>query len=256
MSKLYVSETKNNDAPAVIFLHALATSGWMWEQVVKELSDFNCIIPDLPGHGNSRDIKWISIADTAREIHEIIQQHAANGKAHIVGLSFGAYIGMEVISRYPESVESAMLSGLNILPLPNPGLMNILGWLMSPFIKSDFFIKYNARSLKIPERYYDKYKQSFLQLNRHSFRDISKELTFYSAPGNLAAVTCRTLLLAGEQEAPLIIQSMAELKQIMPNVRTCIVKGVGHAWCAEEPRLFSDTVRAWVLNKPLPGALV
>jgi pimeloyl-ACP methyl ester carboxylesterase len=256
MSKLYISETNNKDAPAVIFLHALATSGWMWEQVVKDLSNFNCIIPDLPGHGNSRDIKWISIADTARDIHEIIRQHAVNGKAHIVGLSFGAYIGMEVISRYPESVESAMLSGLNILPLPNPGLMNILGWLISPFIKSNFFIKYNARSLKIPDRYYDKYKQSFLQLNRHSFRDISKELTSYSAPENIAAVKCRTLLLAGEQEDPLIIQSMAGLKLMMPDVRTFIVKGVGHAWCAEDPGLFSDTVRKWVLNEKLPASLV
>ena len=256
MSKLYVSEKKNKDAPAVIFLHALATSGWMWEQVVKELSDFHCIIPDLPGHGNSRDVQWTSIEDAARDIYEIIRQHAVNGKAHIVGLSFGAYIGLEVISRYPESVESAMLSGLNILPLPNPGLMNILGWLMSPFIKSDYFIKYNARTLKIPDRYYDKYKQSFLQLNRHSFRNISKELTSYSAPENIAAVKCRTLLLAGEQEAPLIIQSMVRLKQVMPNVRTFIVKGVGHAWCAEEPGLFSDTVRAWVWNEPLPDALV
>lgn len=32
--------------------------------------------------------------------------------------------------------------------------------------------------------------------------------------------------------------------------------GVGHQWSAENPALFSDVVRAWLLGMPLPDVLI
>ncbi len=57
---LHLRVSGSPDQPAIVFLHALATSGWMWGEQTNSLQDFHCIVPDLPGHGDSRATSWRS----------------------------------------------------------------------------------------------------------------------------------------------------------------------------------------------------
>jgi len=46
-----------------------------------------------------------------------------------------------------------------------------------------------------------------------------------------------------------------ELRQTLP-AKAVMAPGVGHIWNLEAPDLFTETVRAWVTDRPLPKELV
>ena len=64
---LYVEETGTKGAPSIIFLHGVGASGWMWWQQTAALRDYHCLNVDLPGHGESHQMPWLSLADTTQQ---------------------------------------------------------------------------------------------------------------------------------------------------------------------------------------------
>lgn len=50
---LYLQETGSVTAPTIVFLHGGGGAGWMWQPQVEQLSDFHCLVPDLPEQGQA-----------------------------------------------------------------------------------------------------------------------------------------------------------------------------------------------------------
>lgn len=253
---LHVQAAGPADAPAIVFLHAIATSGWMWQRQLELLRDYRCLVLDLPGHGQSRAVAWTSLPATASAIAQLIRSQTAQGKAHIVGLSMGSYVGLQLMSDAPEVVDHAVLSGLNVLPLPHLRLMNAFGLLMVPFIKTNKFIRMNAGALRVPNDQYAAYRRSVRQMSRRAYLRASGDAGRFHLPDNAAAIACPTLLVAGEQEHPLILQSLETAAATLPHAEARIAPGVGHGWSGEAPELFARTVRAWISDAPLPAELM
>jgi pimeloyl-ACP methyl ester carboxylesterase len=97
---LYVSEGRTPGAPSVVFLHGIGTSGWMWERQVAALAEFHCLTVDLPGHGKSNHVPWVSLADTTGQVAALIRARATGGRAHVVGLSLGGYVVLCLLERH------------------------------------------------------------------------------------------------------------------------------------------------------------
>ncbi len=252
---LYIQESGDTDAPTIIFLHALGTTSWMWDEQVTALQDFHCLVPDLHGHGRSNHMPYKSMTATATDIVEIIRQRANGGKAHLVGLSYGAMVGLEVLRIASEIVDHALLSGISVLPIPNMWVMRLMSPLLSVFIKSDFALKQNAQALRIPDALYTEYKAGALMTNRKAFANIMRDSGDTRIPTNAHIIDCPTLVVAGENEHELILQSIALLADALPNAQSAIAPQVGHGWSIEAPDLFSAMIRTWITTAPLPDAL-
>jgi len=112
---LFTLESGSAARPAIVFLHGGGGGGWMWQHQLAALSDqFYCLAPDLPEHGQSSAVKPFSITDSAARIAELIRARVPGGRAHVVGLSEGAQIGVALLSQAPEVVERAILSTMDI----------------------------------------------------------------------------------------------------------------------------------------------
>ncbi len=94
------------------------------------------MVPDLPGHGDSVDIRLTSIEDAANRVAELIREKAHGGKAHVVGLSLGAQVAVYLLAQSPELVDHAVVSSALLKPMAmqwlyHPGflrfLFNIIG---------------------------------------------------------------------------------------------------------------------------------
>jgi pimeloyl-ACP methyl ester carboxylesterase len=253
---MYVYEGGSVGAPTIVFLHAINTSGWMWETQVKQLAAYHCLVPDFPGHGRSHTTRWQSLDDTVQQIAQLIAQRATNGRAHIVGLSLGAYVALRLLLHAPERIDHAIISGLNVLPFPNPLLMRVMGFAMLPFIKSEFMLRANAKGLHIPDEQYDAYRASARAMSRAAFLRIGDELMGFRLPEGDVQIQCPTLVVAGQNEQPLIRQSLSALLRILPYGQGRIVPGVGHGWNGEAPDLFTRMVDAWMNDQPLPSELL
>ncbi|MDP3899155.1 MAG: alpha/beta fold hydrolase [Mesorhizobium sp.] len=253
---LHVHASGDPQSPAIVFLHALATSSWMWQEQTALLPDFRCLCVDLPGHGLSNAIAWRSFDDAADQIADVIRARSPNGRAHVVGLSLGSYVGLTLISRHADCVDRAVLSGLNVLPLPHLWLMDALGYVMAPLLKTGFGARMNAKALNIPEDRVEAYRQSLRQVATRAFIDAGHEASRFAMPANLASVATPTLLLAGQNEHALIHDSMAALRATLPDATARWAPNAGHGWPGELPELFSATVRAWCLGASLPPKLL
>ena len=111
MTELYVQASGDPAAPAIVFLHGGSISGRMWQPQVERLSEYYCLVPDLPEHARSAAIQPFTLQGAACEVAKLIQERIPNGRAHLVGLSVGGAVGLELLRTQPAVVHRAILSG-------------------------------------------------------------------------------------------------------------------------------------------------
>jgi pimeloyl-ACP methyl ester carboxylesterase len=78
----------------------------------KSFKDYHLIIPDLPEHGKSANIKPFTIKTAAGLVINIIKTLAHQGEAHLVGIGMGGQLVLEILDRAPELVDRVMISGV------------------------------------------------------------------------------------------------------------------------------------------------
>ena len=108
---LYVDEHGPADAPTIVFLHGGGGAGWMWTPQVEALSsEFHLLVPDLPEQGRSTDGGQFTMASAAAQVADLVRTQSHGGRAHVVGLSEGAQVAVQLLADAPEVVLSAIAS--------------------------------------------------------------------------------------------------------------------------------------------------
>jgi hypothetical protein len=81
----------------------------------------------------------------------------------------------------------------------------------------------------------------------------------FRLPSGLDKVTAPTLVLAGQKEYAAMKKSMRDLVAILPNAKGGLINLVRrssmakeHNWALTSPKLFAETIKSWIENKPLP----
>jgi pimeloyl-ACP methyl ester carboxylesterase len=101
----------------IVLIHGAFCSGSNWDLVVPYLANsYHLLIPDLPGHGQSRHITPFSLGSSSKYLVQLIRKHAANSRAYIVGHSLGAHVAINLASAYPEVISDVFISGFEIYP--------------------------------------------------------------------------------------------------------------------------------------------
>jgi pimeloyl-ACP methyl ester carboxylesterase len=255
VESLYVSETGVPGAPGIVFLHGIGTSGWMWNRQTAALPDFHCLTPDLPGHGKSSAVEWVSLADTADQIAAIIRARAANGRAHVVGLSLGGYIALVLMQRHPDVVERAVVSGVTAAPMPNRAWLQPQLGVMSFLMKRRWFANMQAKQMPLSPDEQRAFTENLLAMSMLAYRRIYEEVVDFQVTPAFRQVQTPTLVVAGSKESPIILQSVETIPHIMPNAEGRLAPGVGHGWNVEATSLFNAMTRAWLTGAPLPQEL-
>jgi pimeloyl-ACP methyl ester carboxylesterase len=253
---LHIREAHPSCPTPIVFLHAIGTSGWMWERQFSDLADFHCLAPDLPGHGGSRAIRWQSFELSADLIADLIRNKFPGRRAHLVGLSLGSYVALHLLARHPGVIGRAILSGLNVLPLPGKPLIDAAAYLMAPLLKTGFGARLNAKALKIPADQFDGYRRSLQELSLGSFIAASHDATAFAIPAAITRIQTPTLLVAGAREHSMILKSLGLLHSLLPISQARLAPDAGHGWNGERPALFSAMVRSWCTAGEPPPELI
>jgi pimeloyl-ACP methyl ester carboxylesterase len=101
-----------HEGEAIIFLHFSGANLMMWQPVVPYFQDhFRIILIDLRGHGKSdKPETGYHMDEMARDVIGVMQ-HLQLERAHIVGSSLGAEVGLSMAANYPEKVLSLVCDG-------------------------------------------------------------------------------------------------------------------------------------------------
>ena len=266
---LNVRECGPDSAPTICFLHGGGISGWMWHRQVEALQDtYHCLIPDLPEHGLSAAIQPFTIAAAACRVAELIRERGHEGCAHMVGLSEGAQITVQLLGSAPEIVDHAIISSALVHPLPGLGLLGprafalIFRLFAAPFLRSGTYVRLNMRyGNALPEQYFPEVREDTRRMTANSFAHILLENQRFRIPAGLDQVQVPALIIAGQHELAIVRQSARDLAAALPAGQGYLIafskRGAEeHSWNLQRPELFNVVTRAWLTGHPLPPELL
>lgn len=266
---LSVRECGPQGAPTICFLHGGGVSGWMWRPQVEALQDrYHCLVPDLPEHGLSAAVQPLSIVDAAHRVAELIRERGHGGRSHVIGISEGAQIGVQLLSSAPEVVDHAIISSALLHPLPGVGLLGpraialLFCLFAAPFLHADWYVRLNMRYANaLPEQYFNEVREDTRRMTAASFTHILLENQRFRMPAGLDQVRVPTLVVAGQHELALVRRSVRELAATLPAGKGYLVAfskraAEEHSWNLQRPELFNAVARAWFTDQPLPPELL
>lgn len=246
---LYIRRTGEFQGPPVVFLHGGGVAGWMWDRQAGFFKDYHVIIPDLPGHGRSAEIPFISINDAASKVLTAVRDVVGTEKITLVGFSLGAQLVVEIMSRWPEKVESAVILSAMVRPV-NTGKYLLLSFMKMCFglVRARWFSEWQAKSLYIPEDYREQYYEDSLRLTRDNFIRVLEANLSYSLPDSFADSNIRTLILAGTKERGIMRSSVKDMVKANRDCMGYLVAGAGHGLPLAEPDFFNEIVLNFINN--------
>ena len=255
MEGLWLRESGPPDAVSIVFLHGVGNTGAMWQRHMDALPTYHCLAPDLPGHGRSSAIRWSGRAETADLVGQIIE-HQPAGRAHVVGLSLGGSIALELLEHRSALLDHCVVDGCAAVGSPLAPFMKLGVSLVSPFIRRPFVGNLVARGLGItdPAETADLVEQ-LGQADARSFRRAFSDAQEVRISESLVHVAVPTLLVAGEKELAHVRRSNRQLAELMPNAASLMMPSAGHGWLGVAPDIHVAMVRAWVEDRALPSEL-
>jgi pimeloyl-ACP methyl ester carboxylesterase len=250
---LFVRESGPAGAPAIVFLHGGRMSGWSWQPVVERMQRYRCLVPDMPGYGKSFQQGPFEMGRAATAVAELIRSRVGAGRAHLVGLSLGAQVGVQLLATETDLVDRAVLSGTHINAIPYVRIMRpLLLELLGGIARCQWLINWSARHVEVPSAKIDDYRDDVRLMTGAQHAHIVFASAGFRTPEELDKSDSLTLFITGTTDMRLTRRSAAALAQRMPNGVNGVAIGMGHDWPLRNPDVFSRTVDGWLNDTVLP----
>jgi 3-oxoadipate enol-lactonase len=246
----YETHGFESSGPAVVFLNGTMQTTFNWRPHARVFKDsFRVILYDARAQGKSElGKKKLSLDLHVKDLSELLL-HLKIKKAHLVGLSHGAYVALAFASRLPDFVSRLVLCSINAEKsvqtkimvkswlgiLKSEGL-DALAWTVLPMVFGKEFLNANKRIL-------DKMVEAIVvRNNKDALIAQLKAINKYPSPGFLAnKISCPALVISGSQDQ---LVNPKEAKQLadLCRARHEEFSGMGHSVPAETPELFNKIV--------------
>jgi pimeloyl-ACP methyl ester carboxylesterase len=232
----------------VTFIHGAGGSSSIWYKQIRDFQkEFNVLLLDLRGHGNSKsnlNNKSYTFHSIGDDVVEVIN-HLKIEKSHFVGISLGTIIIRELAERFPSLVSSMILGGavmkLNtksqILMHTGNFLKSVLPYLilyrLFAFVIMPKKAHRESRNLFINEAkkvYQKEFKRWFRLVSQ-----VNPLLTFF----RINESKIPTLYLMGEEDY-LFLPAITKLMKEHKNSCLQIIPNCGHVVNVEKPSTFND----------------
>lgn len=263
--QLTLSCSIQGSGPAVLFLHGAGESSAMWHDAVALLqNEFRCIVPDLPGHGQSQALPVSTISAYAEVILELIAVLKLP-EVILCGHSMGGQISIVAGLRNPAVVSKLVLvnpAGLETFSEKEKA--QLLQWAdktySTPFAPELLRQFYGSHFPKNPEQLEaflkhhlhpetDDVRRNKQQVNLASIKAMLHEPVFAFLP----QLHVPTRIIYGKQDTlipnrflhpgtstQLVMENGAAF---IPAAETFPVEGCGHYLPVEAPEVFAASFR-------------
>lgn len=248
--KLYYEETGSGDA--IIWIHEFAADYRTWEVQVRRFSrDYRCITYNARGYPPSDVPEDAGAYTYEHHRDDVVRLMDGLGvdKAHLIGLSMGAYAGLQAALKYPDRVRSLVFSsGGSGAPkgdrekfkrdtyegadrMLREGMEAGARGLAMGATRIQLLNK-NPRGWEEFRRYMSEHSALGSALTLKNYQALRPSLHNYEA--ELRALDVPVLLAAGDEDDP-VIEANIFLKRTLPRAGLWIHPQTGHGMNLEEP---------------------
>lgn len=223
-------EFGNKNKPIMILLHGGGLSWWSLKPQVEALkNDYFIVTPIIDGHGDDWNNTFISIEKSAEGVIQYIKNNW-NGKVFsICGLSIGAQIVVEILSREGDITEHAVIESALVYPMKMATKLTVPIYnLCYGLIKKRWYAKLQAKTLNVPQELFEAYYIDSSRMTKESLINITKSNGGYSLPPTLGNTKAKTLILVGEKELSVMKKSAILLHHSIKGSYLKVVEKSGH----------------------------
>ena len=225
---MIVKEYGKSNKDIIILLHGGGLSWWNYEEVSEILkSNYHVILPILDGHSGS-DRDFTSIENNANEIIEYIDNNYNGNVKLIGGLSLGAQILLDILSKRDNICEYAIIESALVCPMKMTNILIESSINMSyGLINKKWFSKLQFKSLKIKKELFDKYYIDSSNITKNNMISFLKANSNYHLK-NIKTNKSKSIVVVGSKERPIMIKSAKIIHDELINSELEILSGYYH----------------------------
>jgi pimeloyl-ACP methyl ester carboxylesterase len=254
ISGLRIGYQRAGEGPPLVLLHGAYEDSRIWRRQLEGLSrDFTVIAWDAPGCGRSDDPPPdFSGRDLGDALAGFLRAVAPR-KPHVLGLSWGSGVALELYRNHPNMAASLLLVSAyagwaGSLPqeeverryaqvlaeLDQPPEQFIPVWMPTLFTaRADRAVVEEASAIMAD--FHPDGMRAMLSASGHAdYRDV------------LPTITVPTLLLYGEEDVRSPLAVAREMHRQIPGAQLVVIPDVGHMVAAETPEAFNTEVRRFL----------
>jgi pimeloyl-ACP methyl ester carboxylesterase len=236
--------------PPLVLVHGAAEDGRAWRPQIDALADdFTVVAWDEPGAGRSSDLPAeFGLADYAACLAAVIEALAL-GPAHVLGVSWGGTVVLELYRRHPELVTTLIL------------VDTYAGWKGSlPDVEVRSRLEGVRRMVAAPAGEFDPgvpglfagdpptesvslLAEMAADVRRESVWAVARLISEADQRDLLPRIAAPTLLIWGELDvrSPLVVAH--QFQRAIHDAKLVVIPGTGHMSHLEQPEPFNAAVR-------------
>lgn len=244
----------------VTFVHGAGGSSSIWFKQIRSFSkEFNVLILDLRGHGNSKP----KLKDTfnskytfdtiTNDIVEVLN-HAQVKTSHFIGISLGTILIRNIAEKHPERVKSMIMGGAIMKLNARSQFLMRLGNFFKSVVPYLYLYKFFAFII-MPKKNHKPSRLLFVneakKLCQKEFirwfkltSEINPLLRFFRTKD----IKIPTLYVMGAEDH-LFLPSIKNLVIAHDNSSLFIIENCGHVVNVEQPEVFNATTIQYIKNK-------
>ena len=243
--------------PPMLLLHGLGGSHDDWRRQFDVFARrYRVIAPDLRGFGDSERREPFTVQQYARDAAALIVALGA-GRAHVVGLSMGGAVAIELALSAPDRVAGLVLANT----APNFELrdwerryMGFSRFLLALLFGVGGVARLFARAV-FPAPHQERLRQRLMERASHTSRWVYmaslRSLIRWDAEDRLSKVRAPTLVVGGEHDYTDIHEKRRWAAKI-PGAQVAMLPGSRHRSELDAPEAFNETVVRFLDSVPKP----
>jgi pimeloyl-ACP methyl ester carboxylesterase len=251
---LRIAYERAGEGPPLVLLHGFVGDSREWRQQLDGLSDeFTVVAWDAPGSGRSSEPPpTFRMPDYADCLSGFVDELGL-GRPHVVGLSFGGALALQLYGRHPAIPRTLVLAGAyagwaGSLPKDIAEERLRLS-LQSADLPPGRFVASMIRSMfsgTTPAKIVDGFATIMAEFHPEGFRTMVRSLAEADLRDVLPRVDVATLLLCGDQDLRAPLSVGEDLHAAIGTSTLVVLPGVGHMSNVEAGERFNAEVRTFL----------
>lgn len=249
-SSIRFEEANPTGRPSIVLLHGLGSAGEAWQLQFQPLAEMGLrvLAPDMPGFGWS---PWAGGPVSVKRMADLMAafvEGAGAKPAHVVGISMGGTVALQLALDYPDMVRSLVL--VNTFAHLRPRSLNewvyflarmVIARLVGPERQADMVAR---RILPRPEHEEARamLRRHILQADKNVYRGMMGALFRFDVRSRLHEIRVPTLVITGSEDNTVAPSIQEEMARAIPTAKHVVIEGAGHAVIAEAPEKFNEVL--------------
>ncbi len=226
---MIIKEFGNKSNKTIILLHGGGVSWWSLKNIIGILElDYHIVTPIIDGHGEDGDTLFTTIEDMSNKLIAYINKHCNKKVYAICGLSIGAQIVVDILSKEKDICDYAIIESALIKPLKIGNLLVKMVKIVYPLSKWKWLSKMQAKHIGLPEDSFDIFFEDACKMSLESMENMIRSNESFIAKESLKESNAKVAILVGEKELNAVKQSANELNTMIKNSYVFIAPNCKH----------------------------